>query len=362
MTSVLLTGGGGFAGHHFLAHVLRGTDWEVLAVRSPGNAPYDRVWELRGEHPEWADRVRSVTCDLRLGSRDASCRLGSCDASSCGDVDYVVAYASNADVSESVAHPARFITDNTGIALTVMELARELKPRAVIWISSGDVCGPVATSDPFGHPEWAVPLPSSPYAASKAAQEAVVHGYWRTYGVPVVIVRCMGIFGERQDPSKLIPTIIRKTLAGEEVSLYGSPGQASTRHYIHARNLADGILHVLRGRVPAMHSSQADEYGSLHDCRGRVHFSDRPDMFNITGPQRIDNLTLAGLVADGAGMPLRYRMTGYGSARPGHDPDYGLSPDKLMSQGGWRPPVPFAESLRRTVEWTVQHPEWLNRE
>jgi dTDP-glucose 4,6-dehydratase len=84
----------------------------------------------------------------------------------------------------------------------------------------------------------------------------------------------------------------------------------------------------------------------------------RPDRYNIASADRVSNLALAQMIAAAAGRPLRYRLTDFHSARPGHDPHYGLDPAKIAALG-WKPPVPFAESLERTVAWTLAHPAWL---
>jgi dTDP-glucose 4,6-dehydratase len=191
------------------------------------------------------------------------------------------------------------------------------------------------------HPEWAPILPSNPYSASKAAQEALCVAYWRTYGVPVSIVNCMNLIGERQDPQKYLPMLISRISRGEQVTVHGSRGNIGTRHYLHARNLADAMLFILRSLPPGVFP--ADE---------------RPDRYNIAGPDRVSNLQLAQTAAGLIGKPLRYELQDFHATRPGHDPHYGLDGAKLAALG-WKPPVPFAESLARTVQWTLRHPEWM---
>ena len=84
----------------------------------------------------------------------------------------------------------------------------------------------------------------------------------------------------------------------------------------------------------------------------------RPDRYNIAGPDRIGNLELAQMIAGIMGRPLDYRLEGFPAAPPGHDPHYGLDTARITALG-WRPPVPFAESLERTVKWTAANPAWL---
>jgi dTDP-glucose 4,6-dehydratase len=332
---VLLTGAGGFAGHHCLEHLLVNTDWEIVCTDSfQHRGKTDRISEVLAGHPDWRARVTVVTHDLSAPfSRQAFLSMA-------GDIDYMVCYASESHVDRSIADPVPFTMNNVAIALNTLEAARVLQPLAVVWVSTDEVYGPLHPGQPAFR-EWAVILPSNPYAGSKAAQEAVCTAYWRTYGVPVIIVNCMNMIGERQDPEKFVPRVIRAVLRGEQAVIHGSPGDVGTRHYLHSRNLADGILHLLRGNAAVAFP--------LHT---------RPARYNVASADRIDNLTMAQLIAESAGLELYYRFEDFHTTRPGHDPHYGLSPQKI-TELGWKPPVPFRESLDRLVRWTVAHQEWL---
>ena len=333
-----------FAGHHCLEHLLTTTDWDIAATDSfRHRGKTDRIREvLAGARAADRHRVTVVTHDLTAPfSAQAAMRI-----TGGGQLDYVIAMASESHVDRSITAPVPFVANNVAVILNTLELARQLKPRAVVVISTDEVYGPETGGIP--HPEWSVILPSNPYSGSKAAQEAIAISYWRTYGVPVVIVNCMNLIGERQDIEKMVPRTIRAVLAGDRVTIHGRPGDIGTRHYLHARNLADGIVFLL-GRVPAMFPAHAAPGAPA---------ADRPDRYNIASADRIDNLTLAHMIADAAGRQLSYRLEDFHSARPGHDPHYGLDPGKITVLG-WKPPVPFAESLERTVRWSMAHREWL---
>ncbi len=345
MTKVLLTGAGGFAGAHALEHILATTDWDVIATDSfLHKGKTDRIREVLEARPSWERRVMVLTHDLTVPfskqAKSAMYRWGGLRSS--GEVKYIVAYASESHVDRSITDPVPFIRNNTAVALSTLELARELKPESVVWVSTDEVYGPVTADNLAGHDEWATILPSNPYSASKAAQEAIGISYWRTYGVPLLIVNGMNMFGERQDPEKFIPMTIRKVLAGELVKVHGTPEEIGTRHYLHARNMADGITYYLNHFRPL-------KFGE----------SDRPSRLNIASPDRIDNLTMAQMIAAYAGKTLRYELEDFHRTRPGHDPHYGLNPAKFEALG-WVPPVPLEASLKKTVEWTIQHPEWLD--
>ncbi len=358
---VVLTGAGGFAAHHYLEHILANTDWEVIATDSfRHRGKTDRIAQVLESHEDthqvhtdrcWYDRVKVIAHDLSAPfSRQSVLGMG--------DVDYVIAYASDSHVDRSITDPVPFVTNNTGIALTTLELCRKLRPKALVWVSTDEVYGPQQLGEP-PFPEWSPILPSNPYAASKAAQEALCISYWRTYGVPVIIVNGMNMFAERQDPEKYVPKVIKAVLEDREVVVHGTPGDIGTRHWMHARNMADGILFLLRNTVPAVFSAHsAAAVARNGNSTHRLRFMDRPDRYNIASADRVDNLELAKLIAASAGRVLKYRLEDFHTTRPGHDPHYGLDPGKI-ARLGWHPPVSFDESLDRTVKWTIENPAWL---
>jgi dTDP-glucose 4,6-dehydratase len=228
------------------------------------------------------------------------------------------------------------------LILNMLEYAREVKPEVFIQISTDEVYGVAPIGVEF--PEWSSVVPSNPYSASKAAQEAICIGYWRTYGVPVVITTTMNNYGQRQDKEKFVPLVIRKVLAGETVTLHAYPGcqVAGSRFYLHARNHADAVLHLLKGIIPKLYAN-GDAL---------------PDRFNVVGDREVNNLDMAQFIARVVGKELRYVMTDSHLSRPGHDTRYALD-GSAMRKIGWRAPVDFEESLEATIQWTLKHPKWL---
>jgi dTDP-glucose 4,6-dehydratase len=338
VTVALLTGAGGFAGHHALQGILAETRWDVIATDSfRHKGKTDRISQVLRGHPDWRHRVTVITHDLTVPfsnqMRAAIERFS--------PVDYVIAYASESDVMKSIADPVPVALNNTAVALSTLELCRYLEPEALVWVSTDEVYGPVDDPDQ-GFPEWSPVLPSNVYAASKAAQEALCIAYWRSYGVPVILVNVMNMIGERQQPQKFIPMVMRAAMHGTELTIHGQPGSIGSRHWLHARNLASAILFLTATGQQVSYSPAVS----------------RPARFNIGSPDRIDNLTIAQMVTAAMGYPLRFRFEDANMTRPGHDRDYGLDPSKLLGLG-WKPPVPFGESLERTVRWTLNNLEWL---
>jgi dTDP-glucose 4,6-dehydratase len=346
----LVTGAGGFAGHHLLEHVLASTDAYVIATDSfRHKGKMSRITQVLDARPEFTSRTEIITHDLNkpFSRKHELCMKDS--------VDYIIAYASESHVDRSIDDPVPFVQNNVNVALQTMELARAINPKAVVWVSTDEVYGPVTRRSVKGVAEWAPAIPSNPYSASKAAQEAICISYWRTYGVPLIILNCMNMIGERQDAEKFVPFVVKSLMAGEEVPIHTTnepvADPTGSRHYLHARNLAHAITFLLARDKIGMYPHWAQ--GSLGHVR-----TGRPDRYNVATETRLSNFKMASLIADYAGYELKYRLVDAHTIRPGHDAHYGLDASKLQKLG-WEPPVPFEESLKRTISWTVNNPEWL---
>lgn len=336
MKRVLITGIGGSIGIHMFDHIMLNTDWEVVGVDSYRHKGFfDRVAQTLERNPGWNKRLLSVTHDLTAPFSQGQIKK-------MGHIDYVINLASLADVWDSVADPTPFILNNVHLMLNVLDLARIIKPEVFIHFSTDEVYGPADVNQ--GHPEWACLLPSNPYAASKAAQEVIAISYWRSYGVPLIITNTMNNYGEMQGASKYPVIIQNKVEAGEKVEVHAAgDGQIGTRYYIHSRNVSDAVLFILRNTKPYIHKP------------GEV---DKPDRYNIVGTAQVDNLELAKVIARLMGKPLDYELVDFHSKEPGHDLHYGLDGTKLDSLG-WKPPVDFETSLKKTIEWQQRNEEWI---
>jgi dTDP-glucose 4,6-dehydratase len=335
MKRVLLTGISGSIGIHTFGHLMHNTDWHVVGIASYKHKGWiDRVDYTIKDHPEWRERLTLITHDL-------SAPFSELTKHKIGKIDYIINMASLSDVEASIQNPVPFIENNVALVLNMLEYAREAKPEAFIQISTDEVYG--ATTKTHQHPEWAAIVPSNPYSASKACQEAIAISYWRTYGVPVIITNTMNNFGEMQQGSKF-PAMVQKWIQnGEKVVIHGKEGHIGTRYYIHSRNKADALLFILKNLPPHLH-----EPGAV----------DKPDRYNIVGDIQLDNLELAQIIAKCMGKELKYDMVDFHSTRPGHDPHYGLDGTKL-SNLGWKSPISFEDSLKTVIEWQKDNPDWL---
>lgn len=191
------------------------------------------------------------------------------------------------------------------------------------------------------HHEWDAIMPSNPYSASKAAQEALAIAYWRTYDVPLILLNVMNVIGERQDTEKFLPKLIYKVATGQSMEIYGEPGKIGSRYYIHGKNIADAII-FLSKKQPAMYSDGAK----------------RPDRYNVVGDMEMDNLQAAQFVAECMGKKLEYRLIPAEKARRGYDKRYALDGKKL-AELGWKHPISTLDSIRQIVNWTLKNPHWI---
>lgn len=336
MKRVLLTGAGGFIGHHTLEHLLKKTDWDVVCLDSFSHrGKTSRIREILDNlSMDAIGRVSVFTHDLRAPLDEQL-------IDRIGHIDYVINMASESHVDRSIDVPVPFVQNNVALVLNMLEYARTIKPEKFIQISTDEVYG--AAEDGYDHKEWDTHKPSNPYAASKAAQEDIAYSYWRTYGVPLVITNTMNNFGERQDPEKFVPLLIRRISKGLKVQIHGVDRyETGSRFYLHARNHASALLWILEN---CRAGSYADGF---HD----------PKRFNIVGEKEIKNFDLAQMVADHLGKKLEYDIVDFHAARPGHDRRYALDGERLRL-AGWEQPMDFETSLASTIDWTLKHKEWL---
>lgn len=340
MEKVLLTGAGGFVGAHVLRHLLMTTDAKI-------------VCPVTFSHKGLAERIASSLCDRDDQDRvdiihwDLTSPPSAMTVRATQGCDVFMNVASESHVDRSIESPFDFIMNNTALTLRMLDLARVISPKIFLQMSTDEVYGPAHGA--HLHREWETILPSNPYSASKAGQEAHCFAYWRTYGVPVMITNTMNIIGEMQDPEKFFPKVMRAVRDGETVTIHCAPdGTPGSRFYLHARNLADAWCWLADKVTSGQWIVRTPEHGAQ-----------LPPRYNIVGEMELNNVQMAQHIADAMGRELHWECVDFHGERPGHDLRYALDGTKL-AKAGWKAPVPLLESLRKTVEWTLEHPEWLD--
>jgi dTDP-glucose 4,6-dehydratase len=343
---ILLTGASGFIGYHCLKYFIENTDWFVVCLDSfRHKGRYSRLSELNLD----PSRVLVLKHDLTVPIDEAlESRILGQSLTDKGlersKLDMIINMASDSAVERSVTDPGSCWRNNCELAYNMLEFARKSKPDIFFQVSSDEVYGDCP--DGYAHPEWDVIAPSNPYAASKAAQEALAISYFRTFDVPVVITNTMNTIGTCQDKEKFLPKIIWKIATGQPMEIYSDTMpdgsiKIGTRFYLHAENHAD--VFVWLSEKPAARYSSG---------------SQRPDRYNVVGDLELNNLELALMVAELMGKKLDYTLVKSDSARPGYDRRYALDGSKLRNMG-WNPPVEFKSGLEKIIKWTLDHPWWV---
>jgi dTDP-glucose 4,6-dehydratase len=334
MKTVLITGGAGSIGIHIIAHICHNIDWNIVVLDSFRHKGYmERITRTLKDHPDWKSRLRIIQTDL-------TCPINPQMIKEIGHIDYVFHLAALSDVFFSVENPVYTIQNNVNSTLVMLEYARVAKPEQFIYFSTDEVYGAVHKGE--AHKEWDTHRPSNAYSASKAACEDICHAYWRGYDVPLIITNTMNNFGEMQSSSKFPVIVQKKVEAGEVVTIHGNEKETGTRFYIHSRNVADALLHIVK-------------LGVKHHEIGLI---DEPYRYHIVGDECLSNLDMAQIIAVLMAKELKYEMVDFHKDNPAHDIHYGLQDNKLRASR-WKQPVDFKTSMKNTIEWQKENREWI---
>lgn len=339
--TILITGGAGFIAHHFIDKILAETDWRIVTLdRLDYSGNLNRLNEVVMSYSaQERKRVRVVHHDLKA-------ELNPQIKSMIGKVDIIAHLAAGSHVDRSISYPMEFVQDNVVGTVNLMDYARSLDSLdQFVYFSTDEVFGPAPAG--ISYKENDRYNSTNPYSASKAAAEEMVVAYENTYGLPAIITHTMNVFGERQHPEKYIPMCIKKVRDNQKVTVHSNPEKtkAGSRHYIHAKDVADALLFLHKQDL----SKLPTDFGGAK-CQ----------KFNIVGSEEFDNLELAQFIADCQNKPLNYEMVDFHSSRPGHDLRYALDGTK-MKEMGWTP-QPAKERLAEVVDWTLKNDRWLSIE
>jgi dTDP-glucose 4,6-dehydratase len=341
--TVLITGGAGFIAHHVIDKILKETDWHIVSLdRLDISGNLNRLHDMLQDHDpkEIARRLRIIFHDLKA-------EVNSQIVADIGHVDIVLHLAAGSHVDRSITYPMEFVQDNVVGTVNMLDYARKHLPNLerFVYFSTDEIYG-IAPAG-VAYKEYDRYNSTNPYSASKAAAEEFCVAYENTYKMPIVVTHTMNVFGERQHPEKFIPATIQKVRDGETVVIHADPSRtvAGSRMYIHARDVAEGLMFIL----DLKDYQHTGDYGHAHCPK-----------FNLVGTEEIDNLTLAQMIADAVGKELKYEMTDFHTSRPGHDMRYALD-GGLLASLGWEPKIKLSERIKGMVDWTLTHERWLRK-
>ena len=336
---ILITGGAGFIAHHVIDKILSTTDWEIITLdRLDFSGNLNRLKEVVSSYPEKEQRrVRVVHHDLKA-------ELNPEIIASIGHVDLISHLAAGSHVDRSITYPLEFVMDNVVGTANILDYARKLDNlERFAYFSTDEVFGPAPKG--VNYKENDRYNSTNPYSASKAGAEELVVAFENTYGLPSIITHTMNVFGERQNPEKYIPMVIKKVRDSEVVTVHSNKEKtvAGSRHYIHAEDVADALMFLFNYNISSM---DPDKTGAK--CQ----------KFNIVGKDEIDNLSLAQFIAKVQNKNLNYEMIDFHSQRPGHDLRYALDGTK-MKKMGWEPDSAY-DRLESVVNWSLKNDRWLS--
>jgi len=334
LNTILVTGAAGFIGSSFVRQCVAMEGCSVIsldALTYSGNlANLDSVRDSDRHH-----FVHGDICDAELV---ASLLL---EYRPCA----LVHFAAESHVDRSIRGPEEFIRTNIGGTFALLQAALahwqgldgvERDGFRFLHVSTDEVFGSLAPDDrPFT--EMTAYQPNSPYAASKAASDHLARAWHVTYGLPVITTNCSNNYGPYQFPEKLIPLVIARALAGETLPIYGDG--RNVRDWLYVEDHCDAIRLVL--------------------ARGRPG-----ETYNVGGHNEYTNLALVERICDllderrTSGAPHR-RLISFVADRPGHDRRYAIDATKIRRELGWMPRHSFDAGLRRTIDWYLDHRQWV---
>ena len=335
--TILVTGGAGFIGANFVLDWLKQSDEPVVtldALTYAGNLENLASLDGDGRHVF----VKGDICDRALVDRLLAEHRPRA----------LVHFAAESHVDRSIHGPGAFMRTNVEGTFTLLEAARgywsalEGEAKAAFrfhHVSTDEVYGSLKPEDP-PFAETNAYEPNSPYSASKAASDHLVRAWHHTYGLPVLTTNCSNNYGPYHFPEKLIPLMIVNALAGKPLPVYGDGQQI--RDWLFVTDHCSAIRAVLDG--------------------GRLG-----ETYNIGGWNEKANIDIVKTVCalldelrPGSEGPYS-RLITYVTDRPGHDRRYAIDARKIERELGWRPAETFETGIRKTVQWYLDHPEWVAR-
>ena len=311
---ILVTGGAGFIGSHFIRKLL--SVKEVQEVLVLDNLTYAGRIENLFEFEEDA-RFSFVKGDIR-------------DSKIIDELikekNFIVNFAAESHVDRSIADSSNFISTNIVGTHTLLEAVKKRTGIRYLQVSTDEVYGSI----PIGHwTEDSPLLPNSPYSASKASADLLVRAFNVTYGVDTVITRCSNNFGSHQYPEKLIPLSIIKLIKGKKIQIYGNG--LNVRDWLHVTDHCEGIyLALIKGKS-----------GSV---------------YNFGANAEKTNSEITDLILDQMGF--NQSNMEFVRDRLGHDLRYAVSFDKARFELGFEPRIPFEVGIKETIEWYVNNEAW----
>ncbi|MCI7048080.1 MAG: dTDP-glucose 4,6-dehydratase [Megasphaera elsdenii] len=318
--NIIITGGAGFIGSNFVFHMLREhpQDRVICLDKLTYAGNLSTLAPVMGQ-----DNFRFVKADI-------------CDRGAVYSLfeeehpDVVVNFAAESHVDRSIENPAIFLETNIMGTAVLMDACRKYGIQRYHQVSTDEVYGDLPLDRPDLFFTETTPIhTSSPYSSSKASADLLVLAYHRTYGLPVTISRCSNNYGPYHFPEKLIPLMIINALHDKPLPVYGDG--LNVRDWLYVEDHCRAIDLILQ--------------------KGRVG-----EVYNVGGHNEMKNIDIVKLICKALGKPesLIHHVTD----RKGHDRRYAIDPTKIHEELGWLPETKFADGIKKTIQWYLDHEDW----
>lgn len=317
---VLVTGGAGFIGGNFVHYMVnKYPDYQIVnldLLTYAGNLETCKPVENKPNYKFVRGDIADRPFIMDLFEKE--------------QFDIVVNFAAESHVDRSITDPGIFVQTNVMGTQVLLDASKEYGVKRYHQVSTDEVYGDLPLDRPDLFFTETTPIhTSSPYSSSKASADLFVLAYYRTYGLPVTISRCSNNYGPYHFPEKLIPLMISRALADEELPVYGK-GE-NVRDWLHVSDHCVAIdLIIHKGAVG--------------------------EVYNVGGHNERTNLEVVQTILKTLDKPES--LIKYVTDRPGHDLRYAIDPTKLETELGWKPQYTFDTGIKQTIQWYLDNKEW----
>lgn len=317
---ILVTGGAGFIGGNFVHYMVNKYPEDMIVnldlLTYAGNLETLKPVEDKPNYKFYKGDIADRDFVMDLFEKE--------------QFDIVVNFAAESHVDRSVTNPEIFVETNVLGTVTLLDAAKKYGVKRYHQVSTDEVYGDLPLDRPDLYFTEETPLhTSSPYSSSKASADLFVQAYHRTFGLPVTISRCSNNYGPYHFPEKLIPLMISRALADEELPVYGNG--ANVRDWLHVADHCTAIDLIIR--------------------TGRVG-----EVYNVGGHNERTNLEVVKTILKALNKPES--LIKYVTDRPGHDMRYAIDPTKIEKELGWRPQYNFDTGIQQTIQWYLDNEDW----
>ena len=318
--NIIVTGGAGFIGSNFVFHMLH-------------THPEDRIICL--DKLTYAGNLSTLKPvmdqpNFRFVKADICDRKAVYQLFEEEKPDIVVNFAAESHVDRSIENPSIFLETNIMGTAVLMDACRKYGIKRYHQVSTDEVYGDLPLDRPDLFFTETTPIhASSPYSSSKASADLLVLAYHRTYGLPVTVSRCSNNYGPYHFPEKLIPLMIINALNDKTLPVYGDG--LNVRDWLYVEDHCRAIDLILR--------------------KGRVG-----EVYNVGGHNEMKNIDIVTLICRKLGKDES--LIQHVTDRKGHDRRYAIDPTKIHDELGWLPETKFADGIKKTISWYLEHKDW----